>query len=90
MSRTMMATSTIWTMTSNGNECLSQNFTLAYIYYWMEVDVNDINGAYLLPPLSSLSSWGACPSARPIPMLMDASGGGATTKRWRWLFWKQG
>jgi hypothetical protein len=56
----------------------------------MKVDINNINGASLLPPLSSMSSWGACHGARPVPTLADASGGGATTKGWWWLFWKQG
>ncbi len=35
--------------------CLSQNFAMEYIYYWMEVDANDIDGASLLPPSSSSS-----------------------------------
>jgi len=35
--------------------CFSQNFAMKYIYYWMELDANDINGASLLPPSSSSS-----------------------------------
>ena len=36
-----------------GGGCLSQNFAINYIFYWMEVDANDIDGASLLPPSSS-------------------------------------
>jgi hypothetical protein len=56
----------------------------------MEVDINNIDEASLLPPSSSSLSWDACHGARPIPTLADVSGGGATTKGWWWLFWKQG
>ena len=39
----------------NGGGCLSHNFAMKYIYYWMEVDANDIDGASLLPLSPSLS-----------------------------------
>jgi len=38
----------------NGGGCLSHNFAMKYIYYWMEVDANDIDGASLLPLAPSL------------------------------------
>ena len=39
----------------DGGGCLSQNFVMKYIYYWMEVDANDIDRASLLPLSPSLS-----------------------------------
>jgi hypothetical protein len=45
----------------------------------MEVDINNIDGASLLLPLSSSLSWGACHEAHPVLTLADASGRGATT-----------
>ena len=62
-----------------GGGCLSQNFVLAYNCYWMEVDINNIDGASLLLPSSSLSPWGTCQGAHPVLTLAVASGRGATT-----------
>ena len=77
--------------------CGGWDFALAYIYYWMEVDANEIDAASLLAnrdgegassSFTSSSSWGICHGARPLPTLEDMSDGG-TMARW-WKFWKHG
>jgi len=71
-----------------------RNFTLAYIYYWMEMNANDATSA-ASPPLNNNndgggenneSSWGVCHGVRPVPMMEDVSGTTTSEKRW-WQFW---
>jgi hypothetical protein len=67
-----------------GGGFLSQYFVVEYFTTRMEADANDIDGEPT-----------CCRGIRPrrsgaVPTLADVIGGGATTKRWLWQFWKQG
>jgi hypothetical protein len=73
-----------WHRTANDDDAIAEEvclnrFASAYIYHRMEVDVQrhrrNLPAAVVVVPISTLA---------------DASGGGATTARGWWQFWKQG